>query len=445
MKKIFAGLVVILVISLFFVGCVSEEYDVDIAYTDDLLYEVLEEDLPEIPEIESPETSEEDLPENLPEESEEDLPERVEVGLNDVVGNILSSHSWNWNVFRHWDAVNSEQRYITITSFAELEDIYKNLYNSEHSWHHTLANDFWEFASMYDETFFRNNFLVFINWGIPNEDDQIYFNLISVDDNGYWIDIVIEHNVLRRGVLTAIGSTPVVFEFDRYLLERGFSVTAQGEGWGGKWSYEIIPSQIKVPVQAIPSELFVFVEEFISFGNFGDYKEIIFPVYDVKGRNFFCLRDIAYLLNGTGAQFNIIQDSENNTISLMIGESYEAVGDEMSNNRTETVIAYPENPTIILDFTSADTDARRISEYIINNWSRFLWVTLELEVLEYKIDQNEETDEIFLNSLSFSIPTLNINGDSFFRLRDLSMLLQIEIYEWEYEGKQVAAMTIFGW
>lgn len=51
--------------------------------------------------------------------------------------------------------------------------------------------------------------------------------------------------------------------------------------------------------------------------------------YNAYGNNYFKLRDIAYMLSGTTAQFDVEYDSSTKSISLIGGKEYKPVGDEL--------------------------------------------------------------------------------------------------------------------
>ena len=53
-------------------------------------------------------------------------------------------------------------------------------------------------------------------------------------------------------------------------------------------------------------------------------------IYNINGANYFKLRDMAALLNGTGAQFSVDFDKASNTISVKTGESYTVIGGELT-------------------------------------------------------------------------------------------------------------------
>ena len=59
-------------------------------------------------------------------------------------------------------------------------------------------------------------------------------------------------------------------------------------------------------------------------------KSVTFNAYEIEGNNYFKLRDLAYVLNGTKKQFEVTWDGDSNAISLTSGQPYTAAGGEMS-------------------------------------------------------------------------------------------------------------------
>ena len=51
--------------------------------------------------------------------------------------------------------------------------------------------------------------------------------------------------------------------------------------------------------------------------------------YNIDGANYFKLRDLAYLLNGTGSQFGVGWDGATGTVTITTGEAYTSVGGEL--------------------------------------------------------------------------------------------------------------------
>ena len=65
-------------------------------------------------------------------------------------------------------------------------------------------------------------------------------------------------------------------------------------------------------------------------------KEVKCEVYNIKGSNYFKLRDVAAILNGTSAQFSIEYDG---AIYITTNNEYISVGDELAEGHKENQIA----------------------------------------------------------------------------------------------------------
>ncbi len=59
-------------------------------------------------------------------------------------------------------------------------------------------------------------------------------------------------------------------------------------------------------------------------------KEVAFDAYTIDGSNYFKLRDLAFVLNGTEKQFEVGWDNASKTITLTSGQGYTANGSEMA-------------------------------------------------------------------------------------------------------------------
>jgi len=59
-------------------------------------------------------------------------------------------------------------------------------------------------------------------------------------------------------------------------------------------------------------------------------KSITFDAYNINGFNYFKLRDLALVLNGSEKQFSVIWDDSKKAITLTLGAAYKPTGEEMS-------------------------------------------------------------------------------------------------------------------
>ena len=121
--------------------------------------------------------------------------------------------------------------------------------------------------------------------------------------------------------------------------------------------------------------------------------------YNINGDNYYKLRDIAYILNGTNSQFNVTWDPDNNRILLTPDEAYQEVGDEMSSAASaEVESCSPSNSSIILDGRSLSLTGYRING---NNFYRLRDVG---KALDFGVDFDEQTRTVLIDSGSSAQP-----------------------------------------
>jgi len=85
--------------------------------------------------------------------------------------------------------------------------------------------------------------------------------------------------------------------------------------------------------------------------------QIGFQAFDIEGSSFFNVRDIAYALNGTDVQFEVMQDVDNNALVLTSGLPYTEIGDETSERGNDRKLPEPLAFDIIIDGEKADIPA----------------------------------------------------------------------------------------
>ncbi len=71
--------------------------------------------------------------------------------------------------------------------------------------------------------------------------------------------------------------------------------------------------------------------------------------YNIDGSNYFKLRDIAYLLNGTENQFEVGYDSETRTVTVVSGLPYTPNGEELIVGMDKSSTAQPSTQTIMIN------------------------------------------------------------------------------------------------
>jgi hypothetical protein len=121
-----------------------------------------------------------------------------------------------------------------------------------------------------------------------------------------------------------------------------------------------------------------------------------FEAYLIHGNNFFRLRDLAYALNGSNKQFAVGWDGAANAISLTSSQPYEPVGGEMALGAGTPQVATP-------------TTAR-----------------------------------VFLDGVELNLTAYNINGNNFFRLRDIMSALDVGV-TWDATTSTIGVDTSIGY
>jgi len=78
-------------------------------------------------------------------------------------------------------------------------------------------------------------------------------------------------------------------------------------------------------------------------------ENVTFDAYNINSNHYFKLRDLAYTLSGTAKQFDVRWDEANNSISLASGQPYATVGGEMQGKGAGDKKATPTTSRIYLD------------------------------------------------------------------------------------------------
>jgi hypothetical protein len=114
-----------------------------------------------------------------------------------------------------------------------------------------------------------------------------------------------------------------------------------------------LPDASFIGVKAVPTNSAVLVD--------GVAKA--FDSYNINNFNYFKLRDIAFVMNGTGRQFAVDWDAAENAIKLVSGSAYAATGDEMSSKGSETKTAAASAQKVIVDSKSIRPEVYNIDGY----------------------------------------------------------------------------------
>lgn len=76
-------------------------------------------------------------------------------------------------------------------------------------------------------------------------------------------------------------------------------------------------------------------------------KAIAFDAYNINGNNYFKLRDVAYAINGTEKQFAVGWDSVNKAISLTSGSPYVGEGGTVSGSKQKKTASSTDSPIYV--------------------------------------------------------------------------------------------------
>jgi len=121
-------------------------------------------------------------------------------------------------------------------------------------------------------------------------------------------------------------------------------------------------------------------------------ENVAFDAYFINDNNYFKLRDLAYILNGTEKQFSIVWDGEANAISLTSGQLYIASGDEMKSKGDGVKTPIPTDSKILLDGAKVEFTAYNIEN---NNYFKLRDIG---KVLNFSVEWDEDRDTIVIDT-----------------------------------------------
>lgn len=125
-----------------------------------------------------------------------------------------------------------------------------------------------------------------------------------------------------------------------------------------------------------------------------DKKAMEFDSYNIDGNNYFKLRDIAYVLNGTGSQFSVAFDGQSDSISLTRGAAYTPAGSEMQpGTGMASVKAVPSNQKVIVEGKTAGMEAYNIGG------SNYFKLRDLAERLNFSVNWNQVTQTVEITSV----------------------------------------------
>jgi len=138
-----------------------------------------------------------------------------------------------------------------------------------------------------------------------------------------------------------------------------------------------------------------------------DGGEAVFDAYNINGNNYFKLRDIAYKLSGTSAQFEVYWDGANNTVSLLSGKPYTPVGGEMAISKNAFHAANPVYKTVSPSPSRVTLNGKEISltAYLIDGSNYFKLRDIG-ETFDFFVGWDSETAAVIIDTSKRYIPEL---------------------------------------
>ena len=120
-------------------------------------------------------------------------------------------------------------------------------------------------------------------------------------------------------------------------------------------------------------------------------------IYAVNGNNYFKLRDVAALLNGTDAQFSVDYDAAANTISVTTGAAYTPVGGELAAGTDKSATVQKSSQSILIDGEAVDLTAYVFFEGA--NGNNFFQLRELGSALGFTVDYDASTNTIVVTSV----------------------------------------------
>jgi hypothetical protein len=117
-------------------------------------------------------------------------------------------------------------------------------------------------------------------------------------------------------------------------------------------------------------------------------------VYNIDGSNYFKLRDLAYVLNGTKSQFSVDFDQAKQAISCAKGAAYTANGTELVIGADKSASAVPSAQSLYIDGAAASLTAFNIGG---NNFFKLRDLGT---ALGFNVDYDEATRTMLITSVA---------------------------------------------
>jgi len=123
-------------------------------------------------------------------------------------------------------------------------------------------------------------------------------------------------------------------------------------------------------------------------------EPVILGSYNIGGNNYFKLRDLAFALSGTDKQFDVSWDSASNTIVLVSGQPYTAIGGEMSESGDGI-----KSPKAVASRIILDGEEIALIAYFINGSNYFKLRDIR-DALGFEVNWDAENNTIAIGAMA---------------------------------------------
>ena len=121
-------------------------------------------------------------------------------------------------------------------------------------------------------------------------------------------------------------------------------------------------------------------------------EKVDFDAYNINDNNYFKLRDLAYILNGTVKQFSVDWDGASNTIHLKSGQPYIPVGSEMKSKGAANKTPSPTTSQVFLDGDEVFFTAYNIED---NNYFKLRDIG---QAFDFGTDWDNDTQTVIIDT-----------------------------------------------
>lgn len=119
--------------------------------------------------------------------------------------------------------------------------------------------------------------------------------------------------------------------------------------------------------------------------------------YNINGSNYFKLRDVAEVMNGTASQFGVAFNDASKTVDISLGEAYAAVGGELTLGSDKSETCFESLWSIKVNGTAIDVDAYTIGG---NNYFKLRDLGVALGLI---VDYDDSTGAVSIDAGGYSL------------------------------------------